>query len=203
MTKPWQPAGSKPKEKGKGVADPTLVPALDGPLPHEVKVYLVEKHALFTSPAQIRKDLAKDFGIRIDDRTIDNYNPDSPRCRIGRKLQAQFHEVRKAYTERVASHGLYHQAHRLALLTQVVEKATNSRDYTAALKGLELAAKEVGGALTGQQTVRHEGMIAHVNLSPEEARAEVADRLRALVDGGELQALPTPEAESVTPNLSE
>lgn len=197
MTQPWKPSEPKAHDRGRNRADPTLVPRHEGPLPREVKSYLIEKHALFVSPSQIRKDLAKDFGIIIDDRTIDNYNVDSPRARVGKKLASQFHAIRKAYVERVATHGLYHQAHRLALIGQVVEKATHSRDYNAALKGLELAAKEVGGAMTGSHTVKHEGMIAHVNLSPEDARREVADRLRSLVDGGELERLSAPDTHDM------
>ncbi len=80
----------------------------------------------------------------------------------------------------------------------MVEKATKSKDYNAALKGLELAAKEMGGVLEGKTTVRHEGSVAHVHGSLEDMRLELAMRLAQHVDGGtRLAHDPAPQAQDV------
>lgn len=114
---------------------------------------------------------------------------------MGQALRTLFDETRKRYVTDVASVAIAHQAHRLRLVSRVVEKATNSKDYAAALKGLELAAKEMGGALTAQHVVRHEGTVGHVHATVEEARRELAARLSTVVAGGLLLSVATPTVE--------
>jgi hypothetical protein len=86
-----------------------------------------------------------------------------------------------------------HQAHRLRRYETLVDKAEKAKDFSAALKGLELAAKEMGGVLEGRTTVKHEGSVEHRHLSIEDQRAELAMRLSAVIEGGTLHALPAPD----------
>jgi hypothetical protein len=156
----------------------------------EQKRFIVESFACFQDISSIAAELAKRWQIKPDYRHIAQYDARRPQCSMGKALRRLYVETRERYVEGVSEVAIAHQAHRLRLVGRIVEKATNSKDYAAALKGLELAAKEMGGALSGQTTVRHEGMIGHVHATVEEARAEISARLAQVVEGGLL--LPAP-----------
>ncbi len=147
-------------------------------LTHEIKSRMVELFAQFQSVSQVGDVLKSEYGLTLDRRTIEAFNPDSPRCRIGKRLISLFNSHRDAYIKECAKHGVAHQAHRLKLIGQIVDKATTAKDFANALKGLELAAKEMGGL---SQKVEHTGTVSHVHGTVEEARRELADRLKALV----------------------
>jgi hypothetical protein len=88
-----------------------------------------------------------------------------------------------------------HQAHRLRLIGDIVSKATTAKDFGNALKGLELAAKEMGGLGT---VVEHKGIVSHVHGSIEDARRELADRLRGALPMIEL----VPQQETEGPSVA-
>lgn len=177
----------KREERVKREADQTS--ARRGLSP-EVKADIVELFACFQSVSHVEDMLKTRHGLKLDRRTIESFNPDSRRCQIGKRLRALFDQVRAGYITECAKVGVAHQAHRLRLIGTIVEKASNSKDFNAALKGLELAAKEMG-AIGQTQTVEHKGVISHVHGSVDDARAEVAMRLQGLIDGGVLAAAPT------------
>lgn len=182
-------------------------------LSHEIKADMIEMFARFQSVSQVADMLKKDHGVVLDRRTIESFNPDSHRCRVGKRLKSLFKLHRDAYIKEAAKVAVSHQAHRLRLIGEIVDKATTAKDFGNALKGLELAAKEMGGLA---QEVKHTGVVSHVHGTVEEARRELADRLRTLVpaidlapcklteeeckltvepdnaDSADMQAMPTP-----------
>ena len=177
---------------GKQVDDP-LVPSS---LTMAGKHRLVELWATFHTLSQIRDIMRAETGLVTPDDTIRYYNVGHPKSRASPKLKALYAEVRKRYVEEAKDVAIAHQAHRLRKLENIIESATKSKDYTAALKGIELAAKEMGG-LT--QTVRHEGRVEqahlHVHGTTEDMRTELAMRLAALADTVAptvVEALPAP-----------
>ena len=148
----------------------------------------------------IQREVSNRFGLMLDLRALARYDAQRPNAQLGRSLRTYYAECRKAYIEGVRDVAISHQAHRLRLVSRIVDKATTSKDYANALKGLELAAKEMGGVLAGQHVVRHEGQIAHVHATLDEARAEVAARLAQVIDGGLLLPAPlTPTTEGDVP----
>lgn len=157
----------------------------------EQKQFLVESLACFQSHSAIITEFARRYGIALDGRTLVNYDPAHRNCRLGPGLRRLYDECRKAYVDGVQEVAIAHQAHRLRLLSRVVDKATTSKDYANAIKGLELAAKEMGGALSGQHTIRHEGTIGHVHATVEEAKAEIASRLTQVIEAGTLLSAPS------------
>jgi hypothetical protein len=161
-------------------------------LTHEQKADMIEMFARFQSVSQVADMLKKDHGVTLDRRTIESFNPDSHRCRIGKRLKSLFILQRKAYVEECAKVAVSHQAHRLRLIGTIVEKAEKAKDFGNALKGLELAAKEMGGL---SQTIEHKGMVAHVHGTVEDARRELADRLRQLIPVVDLGPCNVTEAE--------
>jgi len=160
----------------------------------EQKRFIVESFACFQDITSIAGELAKRWQIKPDLRHIAQYDARRPQCSMGKALRRLYAETREQYVNGVAEVAIAHQSHRLRLVGRIVEKATTSKDYAAALKGLELAAKEMGGALSGQTVVRHEGMIGHVHATVEEARAEISARLAQVVEGGLLLPCPAPMA---------
>lgn len=166
-------------------------------LPTAAKNRIVEMFATFQPLSAVMAMLRDEFDLVPDQRTVLSYNCDRPQARVGKRLRHLFTETRAAYVEKTASVAISHQAHRLRLLTTIVEKAEKSKDFNAALKGLELAAKEMGGMLDASvaKKVEHSGMVAHAHLNVEDARQEVAMRLRQMVEAAPSPApsLPAPQ----------
>ena len=144
---------------------------------------IVELWATFHTLSQVREIMRSETGLTIPDHTLCYYDVGRPTSRASPRLKAYYAEVRKAYVEGAKDVAIAHQAHRLRKLEDIADKATKSKDYNAALKAIELAAKEMGG-LT--QTVRHEGRVEqahlHVHGTTEDMRTELAMRLAALAD---------------------
>jgi hypothetical protein len=163
-----------------------------------VKEFIVEKLAQFQSHKQVVAAVEAQFGITLHGLTIIKYDPQHRHCALGKRLRTLYDETRKAWVEGVKEVAISHQAQRLRLIDRVVEKATTSKDYAAALKGLELAAKEMGGVLEGKSIVEHRGGVTHIHANIEDARREVAMRLAQVVDGGLL--LPSPDTPTHTDN---
>jgi hypothetical protein len=144
--------------------------------------------------------LLSETGIAIPLDVLAKYDVSKPKCAISQALKDHYAECRKHYIERTADVAIAHQAHRLRLVSRLIEKASSSKDFNAALKGLELAAKEMGGALSGHSVVEHRGTVGHVHANLEDARREVAMRLSQVVEGGTLLPAPTPQAPSTEEN---
>lgn len=146
------------------------------------KLFIVENLARFQSHSETADALAKAFNRRKPDlRSIANYDPASRNCRMGKRYHKAYAIVRKGYIERIADVGLAHQAHRLRLIEKLIDKATTAKEYASAIKGLELAAKEMGALSSVPVEVRHTGTVAHVHASIADAKAELAMRLNHLV----------------------
>jgi hypothetical protein len=173
---------------GKGV-DP---PPVRQVLPHAVKARIVTLFAQYQGLGAIQKAIESEFGLRIGKSTIAHYDPTAARVRLSRRLLSLFEDARAAYVGDFTRIGIAQQNHRLRLIERLVEKAETAKEFAAAAKLLELAAKEMGGALTNVS--KTEAKVVH--LSGADARAELAARLSAAIDGGTLTPLPSPSDES-------
>lgn len=143
-----------------------------------VRRRIVELFATFQTVSVIRDVLKTEFGLSLAPQTIQHYDPERSRY-LSPKLRAHAAAIRERYVTDAAKVAVAHQAHRLRKIEDIVEKATISKDYASALKGLELAAKEMGGL---SQTVEHKGIVSHVHGSVDDARAELSMRLQTLLD---------------------
>lgn len=168
-------------------------------LPAEIKRRIVELFATFQSVSQIHAAILSEFNLDLAKSTIVHYDPTrSPR--LSPRLRQLFDEVRSRYVERAADVAIAHQAHRLRLLENLVAKAEKARDFGNAIKGLELAAREMGGQLTNVQKREVQGEVVHRHLTPEDAKAELAMRIGALIEAQNVTHLPSPEG---TPDATE
>ena len=116
-------------------------------------------------------------------------------CGLSKKLHAYYREVRERYVQGAADIAITHQAHRLRRLEEVHQAAMRAKDFTNAIKALEVASKELGG-LGETVTVKHSGTVGHVHASLEDARTEVAMRLAGLIERAQLQL---PSSSSTAP----
>lgn len=191
-------ANAKKNERGQretqGGDEAEPLPEKGIPIP--VKERMVELFAQFQSVTAVQKAIKAEFKLDLQQRTIETYNPASRLCRMGKRLRSLYAAVRKEYVERSADVALAHQAHRLRLIGEIVDKATTAKDFGNAIKGLELAAKEMGGALEGRTIVTHTGAVAHVHGSVEDMRQELAMRLATVVEA--LPMLSSPDTVDAT-----
>lgn len=177
--------------KGKNRAKPPPQQRLSAAQKRE----LVELWATFQTLGHIRKHFLDRHNLRLADSTLLSYDASRRGCSLGKKLRAYFDEVRREYVTNASAVAIAHQAHRLRRYEEIADSALKSKDFSSALKAMELAAKEMGGVLEGKTTVEHRGAVAHVHGSVEDMRQELAMRLRQVVEGGTL--LPAPEEEDV------
>jgi hypothetical protein len=162
-------------------------------LPMAVRMRIVELFATFHKVSEIQSTIKTEFHIDLPAATVHHYDPHRSK-KLSPRLKSYASEVRAAYVEKASEVAVAHRAHRLRMLQGVIEKAEKAKDFGNAIKGLELAAKEMGGVLEGKQIVEHRGSVEHRHLSVEDARAELAMRLGAVIEGGTLQhALPAPD----------
>lgn len=169
-------------------------------IPENVKERIVELFATFHTHRQVLEIIREEYHMDISRHTLAIYDPERVACQLGKRLRRYYSTVRERYSTSASQTAMAHQAHRLRQLENIVDLATRAKDFSSAIKALELAGKEMGGLLqagNSKVTVEHTGTIGHVHATVEEARREVAMRLASLMERTpELQAaLPAPDTE--------
>ena len=189
-----QSTGDSGQDEGKGEKRVEPILGQRG-LPMAIKRRMVELFATFHPLTVVVATIEAEFGRSVDRRHATTFDGDHLNCRLGKGLRAYFDAVRQDHVANVSKVAIAHQGQRLRLIGKLVEKAEKSKDYAAALKGLELAAKEMGGVMDASiaRKVEHTGTVGHVHASVDDARAEVAMRLRQMVEAQPL--LPSPEVQ--------
>jgi hypothetical protein len=188
--------------EGEKEGQKRLAPRHVGRLPQNIRTRILELFAQFQPLRLVREAIKTEFGRDLADATLSAYDASRASCRLSKAQRDQFDALRKAYVEGAAGVAIAHQAHRLRKYEDVYDKALKAKDFSAALKAMELAAKEMGGVMTNTSTVKHEGKVEHRHMSLDDAKAELAMRLSAMVDGGQLEpmpALPAPHDGSPAP----
>lgn len=164
-----------------------------GRLTTAMRSRIIELFAQFQTVKIIRATIKAEFGRDLADATISHYDPTRASCQLSQAQRAQFDALRASYVNSAKDVAIAHQAHRLRKYEEIYEKALKGRDYSAALKAMELAAKELGGVMTNQSTVKHEGNVTHRHLTPQDAKAELAMRLTAMIETQAALPSPTPQ----------
>ncbi len=156
---------------------------------------IIELFAQFQTVSVIRSAIKTEFGRTLADATISHYDPTRASSKLSVEQRAQFDALRASYVDSAKDVAIAHQAHRLRKYEEIYDKALKGRDYSAALKAMELAAKELGGVMTNQSTVKHEGNVTHRHLSPADAKVELGMRLQAMLE--QQAALPSPMPQPI------
>jgi len=139
----------------------------------EMKTEIVTLLGQFHGYSEIAKILSAEHDVVVDRFQIRAYDPTKPTFSAGDRWRVLHGEVRNRYLDNVGAVPIAHKAFRLNELQKVYFKARDARNLVLANATLEQAAKEVGGALTNQQTLTTRSEIEM--RTPEENRAALAD----------------------------
>lgn len=150
--------------------------AHNGALTEEMKRQIVIELATFRSPPEIRDMLKAEHGVEIALTDIHPYDATKEWCRAGHALRELFHQARKEFVEGVTDQPIASQQFRLRMLHRLAQKCEARGEFAEAGKLLEQAAKECGGLFTNVRQL--EGRLAHVHMTPETARAKLADYMK-------------------------
>jgi len=143
---------------------------------------IIELFAQFQTVSIVRATIKAEFGRTLSDATLSHYDATRACSKLSQEQREQFTTLRASYIDSAKDVAIAHQAHRLRRYEEVYDKALKGRDYGAALKAMELAAKELGGAMTNASTVVHKGQVEHRHLSAHDAKEELAMRLTAMLE---------------------
>jgi hypothetical protein len=122
------------------------------------KLFIVKALACYDTPTQVATAVREEFGIEVDRRQVQEYDPTKVNGRdISKKLRAVFEATRKEFLEQIADLPIANQAFRLRTLQRMVTKAESQGNMALVAQLLEQAAKEVGGALTNRRELTGKG----------------------------------------------
>lgn len=148
----------------------------------DIKLFIVQSLARFSTPAEVVALVQDDFGVETSIQQVRTYNPAHPKFEAGEKWRPIFDALRKSYLEDLASIPIASKAYRLNALQKNYERAVRVGNLHMANAILEQAAKEVGGILTNARSVKLESdELGFRALTPEERRIRVSEILREAI----------------------
>lgn len=130
------------------------------PVPHDVVVRVIQYFATWTPAPEIALKIHEEFGLDVQAWQLFAYDPDRPSGKdLPEELLNLHQEYREKYRDAIGDIPIANQVYRLKELQRMYDKATSELKPNAniALKALEAAAKETGGAYRRMLTVEHTG----------------------------------------------
>jgi hypothetical protein len=159
-----------------------------GLLTEEAKDFATLCFARFMRPGQVIAAVEERFGVVIDKRLIQHYDPTTVKGqKLGKKRKDLFEQVRERFLKELDEIPIANKAARLQQLQLHYDRAIDSKtpNVRLALDILEKAAKEAGGAHTNEHKVHHSGRVATVPAEPvseEEMRNSLASALASALE---------------------
>lgn len=127
-------------------------PSAPGSLNDEQTAYIVQRLALFDSPATVANAVQEEFGIALTRQSVEHYDPTSF---VGRTLAAKwaelFRQTRATLLANPAAIGIANKAVRLRWLHRIAERALEQGSNGEARAAIEQAAKEMGESYSKQK----------------------------------------------------
>lgn len=121
-------------------------------LSDEVKLFVVKALACMDSPAQVREDVKRQFGIEVTPQQLQAYDPATVAgARMSAKLKTIFTDTRKKFREDVSDIPIANQPYRLRALQRALTKVESQGNVAMVAQLLEQAAKESGGVFTNRR----------------------------------------------------
>lgn len=118
------------------------------------KLFIVQALACYDTPTQVSIAVREEFGIDVDRRRVQEYDPTRVGGRsLGKKLKAIFEETRAAFLKDVSTIPIASQAYRLRTLNRLLVKVEGQGNTALAAQLVEQAAKETGGTFTNRREV--------------------------------------------------
>lgn len=138
-------------------------------LTEDAKDFATMCFARFMRPSQVIAAIEERYGVTIDKRLIQNYDPETAKGQtLGKKRKALFWATRERFLKELEEIPIANKAVRLQQLQLHYERAIDSKtpNVRLALEVLEKAAKEAGGVHTNEHRVHHSGRVAAVPVEP-------------------------------------
>ena len=123
------------------------------------KVFIVQRLASFDSPSEVIAAFRERYGQEVTAAQVVYYDPATAQAEkeLAQEWKELFARTRAAYVENVADIPVAHKAVRLRRLDRMAAKAESKGNMVLAASLMEQAAKELGGAFTNKQEVKHSG----------------------------------------------
>lgn len=119
-------------------------------LKEPVKIFIVQSLACFETPQQVADAVQQRFGIEIDRRQCEGYDPTKFSGRnLSKKLTELFHQTRKDFRENIDDIAIANKAFRLRELQKMYEDS--GRNKRAKQNLLKQAFQETDGRVTKQE----------------------------------------------------
>jgi hypothetical protein len=129
----------------------------------EAKDFATTCFARYMRPSQVIAAIEHRYGVTIDRRLIQNYDPETAKGQsLGKKRKALFLEMRKRFLDELDEIPIASKVVRLQQLQTHYDKAADAGNIRLALEVLEKAAKEAGGVHTNETRVHHTGSVRAV-----------------------------------------
>lgn len=152
-------------------------------LTDDVKLFIVQALACFDTPSLVAQAVKEQYGLAIDRRQVESYDPTKKAGKtVAKKLKAVFEETRAAFLQETAAVPVAKQVYRLRVLQRALDRAEKRGNDAMVLQILEQAAKDSGGAFTNRRelTGKGGGPIQQANVTAPEF-TEAARRIAAEV----------------------
>lgn len=150
-------------------------------LTQEQKEFIVQRLAVYDSPAMVTAAVKERFGIDVPRTQVEGYDPASYRARSGMlsdRLINLFNATREKFKDTIDDIPIASRSFRLRRLNAMHDKAFDKGNHLMAAQHLEQAAKEVGETFSNKRKVEHSGSIHHTDeLTPDDKRTALVDRL--------------------------
>lgn len=146
-------------------------------LTDDMKLFIVTGYALFDSVSLIQRGLEEEFGVTIEHKQINKYNPLASGVKPAKKWVAIFHETRKQFMDEALTIPIARKMFRLHRLQKMHDVMFAKKNYVQAAALLEQAAKESGGLFTNEHKVKTKSTVVHRSMSDEEKRNTLSNKI--------------------------
>lgn len=160
-------------------------------LKEPVKIFIVQSLACFETPQQVADAVQQRFGIEIDRRQCEGYDPTKLSGRnLSKKLTELFHQTRQDFRENIEDIAIANKAFRLRELQKMYEDSGRNKRVKQNL--LKQAFQETDGRVTKQEItgkdggpIQQETKSTH-QFTPDELAGLSAQELSRLAINGKL-----------------
>lgn len=152
-------------------------------LNEEQKNFATLCFARFMRPLQVVEAVQERYGITIDRRVIQMFDPTTVRgAELGTKRKQLWAQCREAFLKELNGIPIANRAVRLHQLQTAFDKSIDKGATGFALKILEQAAKEAGGTFTSERTVTLAGRVEVETVSEDEMRNGLAAAIASALE---------------------
>ncbi|MCF9045981.1 DUF2280 domain-containing protein [Acinetobacter nectaris] len=132
-------------------------------LKEPIKMFIVQSLACFETPQQVADAVMQRYGIEIDRRQCENYDPTKHAGRkLSKKLKLLFEETRRDFQDNILDIPIANKAFRLRELQEMYESWGKNRVMKQQV--LKQAFQETDGRVTRQEITGKDGQPMETNV---------------------------------------